>query len=71
MRLEQGNLGSEKRNYGGSGLNPEGPLVLRIGLDDTDHPLLGCTTSAFDELITLLLERIPDAEVHELSLIHI
>ena len=71
MRLEQGNLGSEKRNYGGSGLNPKGPLVLRIGLDDTDHPLLGCTTSAFDELITLLLERIPDAEVHERALVRL
>ena len=49
----------------------EGPLVLRIGLDDTDHPLSGCTTSAFDELITHLLERIPDAEVNERTLVRL
>ena len=49
----------------------EGPLVLRIGLDDTDHPLSGCTTSAFDELIALLLERIPDAEVNERALVRL
>ena len=46
-------------------------MVLRIGLDDTDHPLSGCTTSAFDELIALLLERIPDAEVNERALVRL
>ena len=52
-------------------MSPESPLVLRIGLDDTDHPLTGCTTSSFDELIALLLERIPDAEVNERALVRL
>ena len=52
-------------------MSTENHLVLRIGLDDTDHPLTGCTTSTFDELIEMLLERIPGAELNERALVRL
>jgi tRNA(Ile2)-agmatinylcytidine synthase len=33
------------------------PLKCRIGLDDTDHIEVGCTTSSFDHLLTEICER--------------
>ena len=34
------------------------PLKCRIGLDDTDHIQVGCTTSSFDHLILSICEQI-------------
>lgn len=45
--------------------------VLRIGLDDTDHPLSGCTTSTFDELLSLLESQIPGINIHLRGLVRL
>ena len=52
-------------------MNSDQRLVLRIGLDDTDHPLSGCTTSTFDELLSLLVARIPDIRIIERGLVRL
>ena len=38
--------------------------IAMIGLDDTDHPEVGCTTHAFNELIARISEETP-SEVME------
>ncbi|RZP11111.1 MAG: DUF1743 domain-containing protein, partial [Candidatus Poseidoniales archaeon] len=45
--------------------------VLRIGLDDTDHPLSGCTTSTFDKLLSLLNTRIPGISINQRGLVRL
>jgi len=45
--------------------------VLRIGLDDTDHPLSGCTTSTFDKLLSLLNARIPGISINQRGLVRL
>jgi len=36
----------------------ENTIVMRIGLDDTDHPDFGCTTERMDNLIQKIIEKI-------------
>ena len=45
--------------------------VLRIGLDDTDHPLSGCTTSSFDELLSMLEAQLPTFQLIERGLVRL
>ena len=46
-------------------------MSLRIGLDDTDPPLSGCTTSTFDELLSLLVARISGIHIIERGLVRL
>jgi len=45
-------------------------LRCRIGLDDTDHPEVGCTTSSFDELLSQILEAM-DCTIIERRLVRL
>lgn len=63
--------GSHRQHTGGFGLSADLKQVLRIGLDDTDHPLSGCTTSSFDELLSLLEDQLPAFQLIERGLVRL
>ena len=46
------------------------PLRCRIGLDDTDHLEVGCTTSSFDHLLTAICQRM-ECQVVERRLVRL
>ena len=46
-------------------------VIVRIGLDDTDHPKGGCTTYDLNELSRLLIRNIDSAEEMERRLVRL
>ena len=46
-------------------------VIVRIGLDDTDHPEGGCTTYDLNELSRLLIQKIDSAEEVERRLVRL
>jgi len=48
----------------------EQSVIIRLGLDDTDHPEIGCTTERMNELVDIILSRI-DSELIERRLVRL
>ena len=48
-----------------------GVRIIRIGLDDTDHPKSGCTTESFDDLLHSLDSQVPGFKLIERRLVRL
>ena len=45
-------------------------VIIRLGLDDTDHPEIGCTTERMNELVDKIFSSI-DSELIERRLVRL
>ena len=53
-------------------MSPEvGARIIRIGLDDTDHPESGCTTDSFDDLLQSLDSQVSGFKLIERRLVRL
>ena len=67
MRYRSWLRGSNYTDFGNSGMIP---MMLRIGLDDTDHIEIGCTTKTMDDFIKYIASKL-DVTIIERRLVRL